>query len=206
MSKQTLIDELTKEVNQAKSTYQECDDDLSKRIFETKIRAYSHALDLAKYHIHDGKEVIDINHIESVVMNVINDFTTFIKPSREANAFVFDMLKKSIRLALQEYNLNGGWISVDDMLPEPEIDCSRKFEPTKFYLIQLKSGLIDIVAFVNIYYDAGDKEMNLLFAQSIVKTTNMLCKNTDNGNMILTKSNVGNPCHNHRRSKKKCLY
>lgn len=60
---------------------------------------------------------------------------------------------------LQEFaenNLNGGWISVDDELPEPEIEYSREFKPTKFYLIQLKSGLIDIVAFVNIYYDAGD--------------------------------------------------
>lgn len=53
-------------------------------------------------------------------------------------------------------SLNNGWISVDDGLPEPEIDCSREFKPTKFYLIQLKNGLIDIVAFVNIYYDAGD--------------------------------------------------
>lgn len=56
MSKQTLIDELTKEVNSSKATYQECDDDLSKRIFETKIRAYSHALDLANYHIHGEKD------------------------------------------------------------------------------------------------------------------------------------------------------
>lgn len=104
MSKQTLIDELTKEVNQAKSTYQECTSNLSKRIFETKIRAYSHALDLANYHIHGEKEVIDINHIESAIMNVINDFTAFIKPSREANAFVFDMLKQKICFALQEYN------------------------------------------------------------------------------------------------------
>lgn len=156
MSKQTLIDELTKEVSQAKSTYQECTSNLSKRIFETKIRAYSHALDLANYHIRDGKESVDINHIESAIMNVINDFTVFIKPSHEANAFVFDMLKQKICFALQEYNLNGGWISVDDGLPEPEIDCSRDFEPTKFYLIQLKSGLIEIVAFVNIYYDADD--------------------------------------------------
>ena len=51
---------------------------------------------------------------------------------------------------------NNGWISVDDELPEPEIEYSREFKPTKFYLVQLKSGLIDIVAFVNIYYDAGD--------------------------------------------------
>lgn len=156
MSKQTLIDELTKEVNQAKSTYQECDDDLSKRIFETKIRAYSHALDLANYHIHDDGEKVDINHIESVVMNVINDFTEFVKPNREANAFVFDMLKKSIRLALQEYNLNGGWISVDDMLPKPEQEINYlddSFEPKNFYLVQLKNGLIDTVYYATICDD-----------------------------------------------------
>lgn len=121
MSKQTLIDELTEELNQAKSTYQECNSNLSKRIFETKIRAYSHALDLSNYHIHDKKEVVDINHIEKQIMNVINDFVEFVKPSREVNAFVFGMLKQKIILALQEYNLNGGWISVvDDDLPTIE--------------------------------------------------------------------------------------
>ncbi|MDO4897600.1 MAG: hypothetical protein Q3971_09590 [Moraxella sp.] len=118
MSKQTLIDGLIKEVNQAKSAYQECDDDLSKRIFETKIRAYSHAIDLVKYHIHDEKEIIDINHIEKQIMNVVDDFVVFVKPSREANAFVFDMLKQNIIIALQEHNLNRGWIDVNDELPK----------------------------------------------------------------------------------------
>lgn len=121
MSKQTLISELTKEVQQAKSMYQELvgddDNDLTRCLFETKIRAYSHALDLVEYHIHDEKDVLDINQIEKQIIDTVNDFLSCVKPSREANAFVYDVLKQKITLALKDYNRNSGWISVNDELP-----------------------------------------------------------------------------------------
>lgn len=120
MSKKTLVAELLQEVQQAKSMYQELvgddDNDLSKCLFDTKIRAYSHALDLVEYHIHDEKDVLDINQIEKQIIDTVNDFLDCVKPSREANAFVYDILKQKIILALKDYNHNG-WISVNDELP-----------------------------------------------------------------------------------------
>ncbi|STZ55538.1 Protein of uncharacterised function (DUF551) [Moraxella lacunata] len=53
-------------------------------------------------------------------------------------------------------SLNNGWISVDDELPIPEQEINYlddNFEPSKFYLVHLKSGLIDTVYYATICDD-----------------------------------------------------
>lgn len=69
---------------------------------------------------------------------------------------------------LEELIENNGWISVDDGLPTPEQEINYlddNFEPNKFYLVQLKSGIIDTVYYATI---CDDCEYNDIFISCTV--------------------------------------
>ncbi|MBE9597145.1 DUF551 domain-containing protein [Moraxella sp. K2450] len=66
----------------------------------------------------------------------------------------YDEMKEQESILLNE--TNNGWISVDDDLPNPEQEINYlddNFEPKNFYLVQLKSGLIDTVYYATICND-----------------------------------------------------
>lgn len=74
-----------------------------------------------------------------------------------STATVYSVLSDLLDYAdgLQE-NGNDGWISVDNALPNPEQEINfldREFEPSNFYLIQLKDGYINTAYYATICDD-----------------------------------------------------
>lgn len=90
------------------------------------------------------------------------------KTSRCVNADLvnYDEMKERENIIINQSN--NGWISVDDGLPNPEQEINYlddNFEPSKFYLVQLKSGLIDTVYYATI---CDDCEYNDIFISCTV--------------------------------------
>lgn len=92
--------------------------------------------------------LLSIAEKHNILNAVINDDDCILQDIIDNNNSLIDCFKN--------YQLNDGWISIDDELPEPEQEINyldQNFAPQNFYLVQLKSGLIDTVYYATICDD-----------------------------------------------------